>query len=366
MASNRKIDGAIGGAMPPIAFRAVSRVLAALAATAIAVALACERRDVGRPAVDPGPVVARINGQPLYRVDLDAYLPEDEFALSTLEERQTYFDRWVARQLLYEEAARTGMGVSDDVDRKLEQYKKDLVADRLVQDVLDQRAIVTRAEVMAYYRAHKDEYNLEVRVSHILTNTVEEAQEAREMLKTRPFSWVTRKMSVDKHTGAGGDLGYLSKGNMLPEFEAVVFRMRRGEVSDVIESEFGYHIIKLTDVRTSLNQLPFESVAPEISRSLLLKKRATVYDSLVTALVERAKIEVIDPDLKFAIERAESLRTAREAEERAARGFVKALPEPGEAAPRAGVTPSTTAPSTAADTTATQPTHEEADTSASE
>lgn len=353
--------------MPPIAFKAAPRPWVALAVVAVVVALSCERRDVGRPSIDPGPVVARINGQPLYRADLDAYLPEDEFALSTLEERRTYFDRWVATQLLYEEAARTGMGVSDEIDRKLELYKKDLVADRLVQEVLNERAIVTRAEVMAYYRAHRDEYNLEVRVSHILTNTIEEAQEALEMLKTRPFSWVARKMSVDKHTGAGGDLGFLSKGNMLPEFEAVVFRMRRGEVSDIVESEFGYHIIKLTDVRTSLNELPFESVAPEISRTLLLKKRAAVYDSLVTALVENAKIEVVDPDLKFAIERAESLRTAREAEEGQARGLFKALPEPGESAPRTGVrstaiAPEDTAPQPITPSAAT----EEADTNASE
>ncbi len=316
--------------MPPIAFQGVRTALLAFAIPLLLAAPACERREVGRPAADPGPVVAKINGQPLYRADLDAYLPEDEFALSTIEERRTYFDRWVATQLLYVEAARVGMGVSDEVARKLEQYKKDMIADRLVQEVLDERAIVTRSEVLRYYRTHKDEFNLEVRVSHILTNTIEEAQEAQEMLKTRPFSFVARKMSVDRHTGAGGDLGYLSKGNMLPEFEEVVFRMRRGEVSDIVESEFGYHIIKLTDVRTSLSELPFEQVAPEISRTLLIRKRAAVYDSLVTALVEKARIEVIDADLKFAIARAESLRTARLAEQEAARQFSKALPEPGE------------------------------------
>ncbi len=329
--------------MPPIAFRGAYRVLAACLVLGAFVALsACERRDVGHPAVDPGPVVARINGQPLYKVDLDAYLPQDEFALSTIEERRAYFDRWVSTQLLYEEAARVGMGVSDEVARKMEQYKKDLIADRLVEEVLNERAIVTRAEVMRYYRNHKDEYNLEVRVSHILTNTYEEAAEAHEMLKTRPFSWVARKMSVDKHTGAGGDLGYLSKGNMLPEFEDVVFRMRRGEVSDVVESEFGYHIIKLTDVRTSLNGLPFDQVAPEISRTLLLRKRAAVYDSLITALVTNAKIEVIDPDLKFSIARAESLRATRGAESNEP-GFSRALPEPEEMRPRATETPRDTA-----------------------
>jgi parvulin-like peptidyl-prolyl isomerase len=344
MTSKRKIDGPIGGATPPIAFL---RGAATLAALVLAAAFACERRDVGHPAVDPGPVVARVNGQPLYQADLDAYLPDDEYALASIEERRTYFDRWVARQLLYEEAARMGMGVSDEVARKLEQYKKDLIADRLVQEVLEDRAIVSREEVMRYYRNHKDEFNLEVRVSHILTNTIEEAQEAQDMLKTRPFSWVARKVSVDKHTGAGGDLGFLSKGNMLPEFEDVVFRMRRGEVSDIVESEFGYHIIKLTDVRTSLNELPLDQVAPEISRTLLIRKRAAVYDSLVSALVERAKIEVIDPDLRFAIARAESLRTARQGEERA-QGFTKALPEPDESGRRP-----VSAPGVMSDTAAT-------------
>jgi peptidyl-prolyl cis-trans isomerase C len=360
MRLKRRFDLPIGGATPPIALLRVTRALLALG---LAVALACERRDVGNPAVDPGPVVARINGQPLYQADLDAYLPEDEFALASIEERRTYFDRWVARQLLYEEAARVGMGVSDDVARKLEQYKKDLIADRLVQDVLEDRAVVSRAEVMRYYRNHKEEFNLEVRVSHILTNTIEEAQEAQEMLKTRPFSWVARKMSVDKHTGAGGDLGFLSKGNMLPEFEDVVFRMRRGEVSDIVESEFGYHIIKLTDVRTSLNELPFDQVAPEISRTLLIRKRAAIYDSLVTALVTRARIEIIDPDLKFAIARSESLRTARDAEDRTAQGFSKALPEPEESRPRVLSTPGAVSDTAAVPVPEVQSTTTEADTS---
>jgi hypothetical protein len=290
---------------------------------------ACERRPVGRSGEDAGRVVAKVNGHPLYERDLEAYLPETDRSEITAEDRSASFHRWLSTQLLYDEAQRSGLQISRDIDWKLEQYRRDLVADRLLQDVLDQRAVVTRNEVMAYYRAHHDEFNLEVRVSHILTDNLEDAEAALEMLKTRPFSWVARKMSVDKHTGAGGDLGYLSKGNMPVEFEKVVFKMRVGEVSKIVESEFGYHILKLTDVRPSLNELPFESVAQEISRELLLKTRAAVYDSLLTTLRKDAKVDVVDPDLKYALELADSLEAAHKAEDAAgARGFIQAVPEP--------------------------------------
>lgn len=316
---------AIGGFAPPIV------VLVLLAVTALT---ACERRPVGRSSDDPGPVVAKVDGHALYQKDLEAYLPETERGEVTAEDRSASFQRWLATQLLYNEAQRGGLEISPDIDWKLEEYRRDLVADALVKDVLNRRAVVSKDEVMAYYRAHHDEFNLEVRVSHILTNNLEDAGEALEMLKTRPFSWVARKYSVDKHTGAGGDLGYLSRGNMPVEFEKVVFKMRVGEVSKVVESEFGYHILKLTDMRPSLNELPYESVAQEISRELLLRKRAAVYDSLITTLRKSAKIDVVDPDLKYALELADSLAAARAAEDTSAtRGFLQAIPEPRVTAP---------------------------------
>ena len=261
----------------------------------------------------PGPVVARVNGHVLYQRDLEAYLPETDRAEITAEDRSASFRRWLSTQLLYDEAQRSGLEMSRDIEWKLDEYRRELVADRLLQDILNERAVVSHEEVMAYYRAHQDEFNLEVRVSHILTENRAEAEQALEMLKTRPFSWVARQMSVDKHTGAGGDLGYLSKGNMPVEFEKVVFRMRVGEVSDIIESEFGYHILKLTDVRAGLNELPFELVTQEISRELLLRKRAAVYDSLLTALRAGADVDVVDPDLQYALELADSLEATRKA-----------------------------------------------------
>ncbi len=275
----------IGGLVPPIL------LLVALSA--------CERHEPGMSRSGAGPAVARVNGDLLRQSDFAAMLPEDYERVLTLQERRSYLDRWIATKLLYDEALRRKLVVTRDIEAQLNQYKKDLVADLLVQEVIRENAVVTDAEVRAYYNAHLAEYTLEYRVSHILVNSLEDIAVVREKLKKRTFSWVERRHSVDRHTGVGGDLGFLSKGNMIPEFEAIVFDMEVGQVSDVIESEFGYHLIKLTDVRDARGKLEYEDASAEIYRTLLLAKRAAVYDGLIAELFERADIELLDPELRL-------------------------------------------------------------------
>jgi len=263
--------------------------------------VACERRTVG-DAQTPSQTVARVNGNPLYQKDFDLIVPPDLQRVLTASEKKTYLDRWIITQLLYEEALERDMGMTPEIKARLDQYRKDLVADQLVQQVIQDRAIVTEQEVRAYYNEREDQYTRDVRVSHILVNTREDVASVQELLQKRTFSWVATRHSIDKHTGVGGDLGFLSKGNMIPEFEAVVFDMQVGEVSGVIESDFGYHIIKLTDTRNARNKLSFEDVADEISRTLLLEKRAAVYDSLIVTLQARAHVEIVDRELRLALE----------------------------------------------------------------
>lgn len=277
--------------------------LTALLILAAALMSACERRSVGHSASDPGPVIANVNGTPLYKRDFDSYLPVDYQRALTSEERREFLDRWITTQLLYDAAEGRGLGATAEIESRMEQLKKDLVADQLVQKIVRERAIVSDSDVRSYYNARKDEYTKEYRVSHIVVGSLEDAEEVKNQLKKRTFSWVARHHSLDKHTGVGGDLGFLSKGNMIPEFENVVFDMQVGEVSDVIESDFGYHLIKLAAVRDARNKLEYEEAAEEISRLLLLEKRAAVYDSLIAAIRSQAKIEIMDNELRAAGER---------------------------------------------------------------
>lgn len=273
-----------------IASRAGSLVLPVLLSLAAA---SCERRAIESD-FNSSPVLVRVNGESLTQHEFDFFLPEEYRNVLTSDELQEYLERWITTQLLYDEGMKSGLVVSSDIEVRMQQYRKDIIADQLVQKVIKDRAVVSEDEVRAYYDAHAREYLTEFRVSHILVNTLEDAEKVKERIGQRSFVYLARRYSIDKHSGAGGDLGYLSKGNMIPEFEGVVFGMKLGEVSDVIESEFGYHILKIVDIRSARVKLKFEDAKDEIANNLMLRKREVVYDSLVTALRARADIKVTD------------------------------------------------------------------------
>lgn len=254
-----------------------------------------ERREFSYPKEDS--VIARIDGQDLTESQFEMILPTDHASMMTAEEKRDYLDKWITTELLYREALRRGLGQSAELQARLEQIRKDLIADQLIQQVLQERAVVTEDEVRAYYDAHEREYTHEFRVSHILVNTLEDAEFVKERLKHAKFYWVAKKYSIDKHTRRGGDMGYLSKGNMIPEFEPVVFNMKVGEVSDVIESEFGYHIITLTDERPIKHKVRFEDFSEDIAARLMMQKRTAVYDSLVSSIRQGRRIEILDREL---------------------------------------------------------------------
>jgi peptidyl-prolyl cis-trans isomerase C len=254
---------------------------------------ACERRmpDSGREST---PVLVSVNGEALTKQDFDRFLPEDYEAMLTTDEIRDYLDRWVNTQVLYEEALASGSAITPEIEARVEQYKKDLIAEEFVQRLIADRAVVSGSEVQRFYETHREQYETEYRVSHILVTRPEDAEEVRALLDSRSFESLARKYSVDKHSNVGGDLGYLSRGNMIPEFEGVVYGMEVGEVSDVIASEFGYHLIKVTDIRDSQSAVEYTDIAEEIRNALALEKRQAAYDSLVAALRRRARIEYTD------------------------------------------------------------------------
>ncbi len=238
--------------------------------------------------------MARVGTVFLTRDDLENLLPQNEAHLLTDEEKRQVVERWVNAELLYQEAVRRGLGDDPRIQSRLRALEREYLADHLVYLELRERTRVTEQEIENYFDAHRDEYLYEYRVSHILVNTLDEAENVKELLKQQSFSWVANRHSVDPVAKGGGDLGYLTKGDMIPEFENVVFTMKPGEVSDIVRSDFGYHIIKLVGTREALVKVGLDDVRQDIMNMLVIEKRERAYREFLDSLIATQDVEYYD------------------------------------------------------------------------
>ena len=130
----------------------------------------------------------------------------------------------------------------------------------------------------------------EVRARHILVDSEDEAKSVLDQLKAGgDFATLAKDKSKDPGGAAGGDLGYFTKEQMVPEFAEVAFKMYPGQVSNPVKTQFGWHIIKLEDKRTR-NPPEFEKVKDQIETYLARKAQS----DFIAKLRETAKVERLD------------------------------------------------------------------------
>lgn len=174
----------------------------------------------------------------------------------------------------------------------------------LDMDSVSKSISVNPADLKTYYEQNIQRFEGERRASHILIASPKsasaadrekakaKAQELLALVKKSPdtFADVARKNSQDPGSAVkGGDLDFFARGSMVKPFEDAVFAMKKGEISDVVESEFGYHVIKLTDVK----QRSFEELRPELEAAMkkqeAQKKFTDSADIFTNAVYEQAE-----------------------------------------------------------------------------
>lgn len=183
------------------------------------------------------------------------------------------------------------------------QVEKTLTIQKYTEN-FDKNLKISDEEMKKYYEEHKaDYYKDEVKASHILISTVDDngkelseakkkeaKKKAEEVLKKaksgEEFSELAKEYSDDPGSAANcGDLGYFTKGKMVQPFEEAAFSLKSGEISGLVESEYGYHIIKVYDKIDK--QLTFDEVKDEIKKTLTEDK----YMESIEAITKKAKVE---------------------------------------------------------------------------
>lgn len=245
-----------------------------------------------------GKVLADVNSGSITTGDFDRELKNLPEYLKTMAEtpqgRKEMLDTMVIRELILQQAAKDGLDKGAEIEEKLQDLRKRLIVESFLKKKVEVESKVSDEDMKKFYEQNKDKFKSgeQIKASHILVKTEKEAKDVLAKLKSGGnFEELAKKNSVDSSSAKGGDLGWFGKGSMVPAFEKAALALKEGQISDVVKSDFGFHIIKLTGKRAA-GIRPFEEVKEQIKGAILPTKQQEVFQKIKEELKKTAKITI--------------------------------------------------------------------------
>ena len=244
-------------------------------------------------AEDANPVLAKVNGSEIRASDVA--LAEEELGPSLAQmdpatKKDNVLSFLIDMKIVAKEAEDKKIADRDDFKSKLAFARNRLLMDNLL--AVEGKAAITDENMKKVYEdaAKQITGEQEVHARHILVETEDQAKKIEDELKKgADFAELAKKKSKDPGASDGGDLGFFTKDQMVPEFSAAAFALEPGKISDPVKTQFGWHIIKVEEKRT--RQAPaFEQVKPQIETYVTRKAQA----DYVAKLRQTAKVERMD------------------------------------------------------------------------
>ncbi len=281
----------------PLFLRALGRrsLFVSLAAVAIiASGHAGAQEAKATPPANPEQVVARVNGVDIREGDL-AVAEEDigeNLPKGTPEQQRDYLIAYVSDLVLVAKAAEgKNLASSPEFGRRVAYLRSKALMEMMLKS--EASAAATEPEMRKVYddATKQMKPQEEVHARHILVETETEANTIlADIKKGGDFAAIAKEKSKDPGAKAeGGDLGYFTADQMVPEFSTAAFKLEKGQLSEPIKTQFGWHIIKLEDKRAK--PVPtFEQVKDQIQTYVVQKAQA----ELITKLRSEGKVERLD------------------------------------------------------------------------
>ena len=306
----------------------------------------------GRPATPPAPkpvpaelpsVVAKVNGDDIPRVEFETTIQNVEKRAGRPvppEQRDQVYrgvlEDLIALRLLKQEVARRQLTASDaelaeamkgmrqqfpteaafkqaltaqkmTLEQLREETRTQVLVSKMLQQEVAAQVAVKPTEISGFYEKNPDKFQQPeaVRASHVLITVAEGAPpaaraaaraKAENVLKQAragaDFAKLAQTYSDDASKGRGGDLGFFPKGQMVPAFEAAAFALAPNQVSDIVESPFGYHVIKVIEKRPA-QSVPFSEAAPRIEQYLRQEQQQAKTKAFVDQLRAKGSVQVL-------------------------------------------------------------------------
>lgn len=215
---------------------------------------------------------------------------------------ERFLDDMIAERLFVAEARRRKLDQNEVLRREVERYREQLLVEELLSREVLTVSDPSPAEVEEFWAAHRKEFFVPelTRLSHILIRvgegeSADAAIERCRMIKDRleggeDFAVVAREVSEGSGAERGGDLGYFREEQIIPEFQAAAGELETGEVGGPIKTEYGYHLLTVTEVKPPREKTLEESRA-EISAILLAEKRKERFEAVRSAIAASVSVE---------------------------------------------------------------------------
>src|SRR5947209_570893 len=251
----------------------------------------------GLRAEEANPVLAKVNGAEIRASDLA--LAEEELGPSLAQmdpatKKENVLSFLIDMKIVSKEAEDKKIAERDDFKTRLAFARNRLLMDNLLAS--EGKAATTDENMKKVYEdaAKQISGEQEVHARHILVETEDQAKKIEDELKKgADFAELAKKESKDPGASDGGDLGFFTKDQMVPEFSTVAFALEPGKISDPVKTQFGWHVIKVEEKRT--RKAPdFEQVKPQIETYVVRKAQA----DYVAKLRAAAKVERMDEAAK--------------------------------------------------------------------
>lgn len=262
-------------------------------------AFSCGKKEDSR-------VLAEIDGEKItlseFTRELDRIPLELKMFVLSQVGKKNYLERMITKKLLLREAKKEGIEKEKEFQERLSELREQLLIEMLLKKKITTDFRIDDAELKKYYEAHKEEFKRppEINTRHILLKTEEEARQIQEkLMKGEDFVELAKKYSIDPAAKVtGGELGYHPRGSLVPEYEEEAFKLKKvGQISGIVKSRFGYHLIRLEGIKPP-SYAQFDEVKELIRQRMIQEKQGEILQKYIEDLKKNAKIKINEDLLK--------------------------------------------------------------------
>ena len=252
---------------------------------------ACSKeQEQAAPEKPKGSLLAEVDGEGITLDDYSEHvmkLPSKmRRAIVDKESKEEVLNNMIKEKVLYKEALKRDYEKNAQVVEKMAAMKRAIILEAFVKDLLKQDISISDEEIVAYFNEHKEEFGRPamVKAMHILTLNEESAQKVMaEIKKGGDFADLAKKHSADSQTARkGGDLGFLPRGKMPPEFDEAAFALKKdNDISGIVKTKLGYHIIKRTGGVPEIESTLSPTIISKIKRIKTQKMQEEIINNVV-------------------------------------------------------------------------------------